>query len=50
LDVTVECDGYIADAARNLVDGHGSDTATRMIACVRAAFRSGLAVARAGIA
>src|SRR5215203_2731224 len=48
LDVTVECDGYIADAARTVVVGHGSETATRMIACVRAAFRAGLAVARAG--
>lgn len=48
LDVTVECDGYIADAARTVIVGRGSDTASRMIACVRAAFRAGLAVARAG--
>jgi methionyl aminopeptidase len=48
LDVTVECDGYVADAARTLVVGRGSDTANRMIACVRAAFRAGAAVARAG--
>jgi methionyl aminopeptidase len=48
LDVTVECDGYVADAARTVIIGRGSDTAARMIACVRAAFRAGLAVARAG--
>ena len=47
LDVTVECDGYIADAARTVVVGGGPDT-TGMIACVRAEFRAGLAVARAG--
>jgi methionyl aminopeptidase len=48
LDVTVECDGYIADAARTVVVGSGSDTATRMIACVRASFRAGLEAARVG--
>ena len=48
LDVTAECDGYIADAARTVVVGRGLETRTRMIACVRAAFRAGLAVARAG--
>ena len=48
LDVTVECDGYVADAARTVVVGRGSETSTRMMACVRAAFRAGLAVARAG--
>jgi methionyl aminopeptidase len=48
LDVTVECDGYVADAARTVIVGRGSDTATRMIACVRAAFRAGLTMARAG--
>ena len=48
LDVTVEKDGYIADAARSVVIGSGTDTARRLIACVRAAFRAALAVARAG--
>jgi methionyl aminopeptidase len=49
LDVTVECDGFIADAARTVVVGSGSDVASRMIGCVRAAFRAGAAVARAGV-
>jgi methionyl aminopeptidase len=48
LDVTVEKDGFVADAARTVVVGAGTDTARRLIACVRAAFRAGLAVARAG--
>lgn len=48
LDVTVEKDGYIADAARSVIVGSGSETAKRLIACVRAAFRSACAVARAG--
>jgi len=30
LDVTVECDGYIADAARTVVVDRGSDVATQM--------------------
>ena len=48
LDVTVEKDGYIADAARSVIVGPATDTATRLVACVRAAFRAGLSVARAG--
>jgi methionyl aminopeptidase len=48
LDVTVEKDGYVADAARSVIVGSGSETAKRLIACVRAAFRSACAVARAG--
>jgi methionyl aminopeptidase len=48
LDVTVECNCDVADAARTVIVGRGSDGATRLIACVRAAFRAGLAVARAG--
>jgi methionyl aminopeptidase len=49
LDVTIECDGYIADAARTIVVSRGSEIASRMIACVRAAYRAGLRVARAGV-
>ena len=49
LDVTVECDGYVADAARTVVVGSGSDAANRMITCVRAAFRAGAAVASDGV-
>jgi methionyl aminopeptidase len=48
LDVTVEKGGYVADAARSVIVGSGSETARRLIACVRAAFRSACAVARAG--
>jgi methionyl aminopeptidase len=48
LDVTVEKDGYVADAARSVVVGSGTDTARRLVACVRAAFRAALPVARAG--
>jgi methionyl aminopeptidase len=48
LDVTVEKDGYVADAARSLVVGQGADEAHRLVACVEAAFAAGLAVVRAG--
>jgi methionyl aminopeptidase len=48
LDVTVEKNGYVADAARSVVVGSGTDTARRLIACARAAFRAAVAVARAG--
>ena len=48
LDVTVEKDGYVADAARSVVVGAGTDTARRLVACVRAAFPAALTVARAG--
>lgn len=49
LDVTVEKDGYVADAARSVVVPPGGDTARRLVACAEAAFRAGLAVARAGV-
>jgi methionyl aminopeptidase len=48
LDVTVEKDGYIADAARSVIVELGSDLATRLVACAREAFAAALAVARAG--
>ena len=48
LDVTVEKGGYVADAARSVIVGSGSDTARRLIACVQAAFTAACAVARAG--
>ena len=48
LDVTVELDGYIADAARSLVVGSGSAEANRLVECAAAAFESALGVARAG--
>jgi methionyl aminopeptidase len=49
LDVTVEKDGYIADAARSVVVAPASTTATRIVACAEAAFRAGVNVARAGV-
>jgi len=48
LDVTVEKDGYVSDAARSVVVGSASDTAQRLVGCARAAFRAGISVARAG--
>jgi methionyl aminopeptidase len=48
IDVTVEKDGYVADAARSLVVGEGSDTAQRLVACAAAAFDAALGVARPG--
>jgi methionyl aminopeptidase len=48
LDVTVEKDGYIADAARTVIVGRGSETAGRLATCAKAAFTAGLRAARAG--
>jgi methionyl aminopeptidase len=48
LDVTLEKDGYIADAARTVIVGSGSDVARRLAACARAAFSAALTVAKAG--
>jgi len=48
LDVTVEKDGYVADAARTVVVGSGSATAEALIACAEQAFQAALDVARAG--
>ena len=42
LDVTVEKDGYVADAARTVIVESGSDLARRLAACARAAFASAL--------
>jgi methionyl aminopeptidase len=48
LDVTVEKDGYVADAARSVIVESGSDVANRLAACAREAFAAALAVAKAG--
>ena len=48
LDVTVEKDGFIADAARSVLVGDAPEPATRLVACAEAAFDAGLDVARAG--
>lgn len=49
LDVTVELNGYVADAARTVLVPPGSETAHRLVACARAAFDAALDVARAGV-
>ena len=50
LDVTVEKDGYIADAARTIVVGPDDAAPKRVLAaCAEAAFKAGAAVARAGM-
>ena len=47
--MTVEKDGYVADAARSLAVEPASSTARRLVACAAAAFHAALAVARAGM-
>lgn len=49
LDVTIEKDGFVADAARSIVVGAGSPTALRLIDTAERALRAGLRVARAGV-
>jgi len=49
LDVTVEKDGYIADAAQSVIVTPASAIAHDLAACARAAFRAALTVARAGV-
>ena len=48
LDVTVEKDGYMADAARTVIVREGSDIAQRLMRCARSAFKKALAEARVG--
>jgi methionyl aminopeptidase len=49
LDVTVEKNGYIADAARSVVVTPASAIVHDLATCARAAFRAALTVARAGV-
>ena len=49
LDVTVEKNGYVADAARTVVVEGAPDSARRLAACAHAALTAALAVARAGV-
>jgi methionyl aminopeptidase len=49
LDVTVELDGYFADAAISVSVAPGRPEARRVAACARAAFRSAMRVARPGV-
>jgi methionyl aminopeptidase len=48
LDVTLDKEGYVADAARTVLVGDASETATRLKACAEQAFSRGLDAARAG--
>jgi len=48
LDVTVEKDGYMADAARTVLLEGAGDRAVRLRACAEAAFAQAMTVARAG--
>lgn len=48
LDVTVERDGYMADAARTVVVGGGTSEAQRLVRCAERAFEAALDVATAG--
>lgn len=48
IDVTVEKDGYVADAARTVVVGSAPERVRRLAACARAAFEAALAVVRVG--
>jgi methionyl aminopeptidase len=48
LDVTVEKDGYIADAARTVIVEDGSATAQGLKSCAVSALRAAMRVARAG--
>jgi methionyl aminopeptidase len=49
LDVTVEKNGYIADAARSVIVGPGTESARRLVACANHALEAALRVARAGV-
>src|SRR5689334_15741877 len=49
LDVTIEKDGFVADAARSVVVGTGSKAARELIAAAEASLRAALQVARAGV-
>ncbi len=48
LDVTVELDGYIADAADTVIVPPATAVAAKLRSCAREAFRRGLAAARVG--
>jgi methionyl aminopeptidase len=48
LDVTLEKDGYVADAARTVIVESGTVIAERLVACAKVAFVAALGVARAG--
>ena len=49
LDVTLEKNGYVADAARTVIVGGGSETARRLARCAADAFEAALRVSKAGV-
>ena len=49
VDVTVEKDGYVADAAKTIVLDGGSDLARRLARCAEDAFHASLAAAQPGL-
>jgi methionyl aminopeptidase len=49
IDVTVEKDSYVVDAARSVVVEPASAAARQLVACAAAAFQAALTVARAGV-
>jgi methionyl aminopeptidase len=49
LDVTLEKNGYMGDAARTVLVAPASDLAIRLRACAESAFARAVAVARAGV-
>jgi methionyl aminopeptidase len=49
LDVTVEKDGFMADAAITVPVGEVSETSQRLLGCAEAAFAKAIQVARAGV-
>jgi methionyl aminopeptidase len=49
LDVTVEKNGYVADAARTVVVESGSETAHRLADCAASALGAAMSVATAGV-
>jgi methionyl aminopeptidase len=48
LDVTVEKDGFMADAAETIAVGHAPQESLRLIACAERAFAKAVSIARAG--
>ena len=48
LDVTIEKDGFMADAAETVAVGEVSEESKRLMACARRAFEKAMLVARAG--
>lgn len=49
LDVTIEKDGFVADAARSVIVGEGSRASRKLIAAAELSLQAALKVARAGV-